>query len=219
MKVILGTNKEVTLAPWKAKTKKEFIKLVQRKGDEISGNELADVLIRQNIDKPDIFLNPDEAQYILIKLKEISIGDEVKFDMDCDNEKCKKTFAVQLSLNDICKYTPSKYPSKTENFSWREIPNQKVFDDISDNTEETYVNIEMMLHLDAINGEESVSFLDTLDKVDNLSLKDTDELEAQYFSVMAYLEMGSEIECPHCKHKEDYQFDIIPHFFEELLPN
>lgn len=219
MVINLGTNKEVTITPWKAKHKKQFIKLIESKGDNITGEELANVLVRQNIDKPDIFLSPDEAQYLLIKIKEISISENVDFNMECDNPECNESFDVHLTLDKITHYTPSTY-SKSELVNWRDIPSQTVFAKVcADNPDENVTDVEMLLHIDAINGEPTIDFKTTLDIMDELDLKYASEIERNFMSVMPFLEMGTSIKCPHCSYEDEYQFDIIPNFFEELLPN
>jgi len=219
VKVKLGSNKEVTITPWKAKSKKAFIKLFDD-GKDVRGTELVDVLIRPNIDKPDIFLSPDEAQYLLIKIKEISVGTEIAFGMTCDNEECGKEFDVDLTFDDVIKYTPNSYPSKGDIFVWRDIPTQKIYDDIMrKNPDEPFDDIELILHIDEFNGEPSTSFGSMQEKIDNLSLKSTDYMEDEYIKVRSNLDLSAIIKCPHCDYSDDYEFDLIPNFFTELLPN
>lgn len=219
MKVTLGKGKEVEITSWKAKHKKQFIKLIEEKGENMTGEDVAEVLIRQNIDKSQIFLSPDEAQYLLIKIKELSLGGEVDFSMECDNEECNKTFEVNLTLDAITHYTPSNY-SEMDTITWRDIPSQAIFQKVcAENPNELDADIELILHIDAINGEQTIDFKTTLDLIDDMDIRDVTEINSQFMSVMAFLEMGSKIKCPHCGYEDDYQFDVIPNFFEELLPN
>ena len=219
MNVILGNEKEVEIRPWKAKDKKAFIKLLEDKGENVTGEDITNVLVRSCMSDPEIFLNPDEAQYLIMKIKEISIGNNISFDMDCDNPDCGKNFDVNITFDDITHYQPSKFPHQGKVISWREIPSQKIFDDVIKSTDEAYMDVEMVLHMDSINGQPIASFQEALEIVDEMELKQTEEIEQEYSEVVAFLELGTKIKCPHCGYEDDYQFDIIPHFFDELLPN
>lgn len=217
MTLTLGKNKEVTLTPWKAKTKKEFVKLF--KGDkELNEKDLVSTLILPSIDEQEAFYTSDEVQYILTQLKVISIGDNVDFNMECD--ECHTNFDIHLTIKDIVKYTPSNY-TKTENIDWRDIPSRKIFDEASKRFPDESVNeIEMLLHISSYRGTQTTSFEQILDTYNNMSIKESQELIDAYTEVRPRLELSGVLTCTNeeCKQSDEYDFDVIPGFFDELMP-
>ena len=219
MTIKLGEHKEIEITPWKAKTKKDFIRLFKEKEGEVSENEVMGVLISPYIDKPDTYYSPDEIQYILIELRKISISGDIEFKMDCDNEACKKEFTFTTTLDDLSTYTPSKYPIVQDGISWVDIANLKSVDTIEKKyPHEPPREISMLLHIQKYKDTVITKFEDILAIVDDLSLKEGEEIINNYDSVRSDIDISASIKCPHCNVSSKYQFDIIPTFYDPLLP-
>jgi len=219
MELKLGENKTVTITPWKSKTKKEFIKLFKKKEDKVNEQDIIDVLILPYIDKKEVYYSPDEIQFILITLREISITDEIKFSMDCDNEECGKNFNIETNLGKISTYQESSYPVELNNVSWRDLPaKDSLTKMIAKYPDEPPRSISLLLHIESINGELISSFQQLINIVDDLSMKEGDKLEADYEKVSSRLDIKQNLTCTHCGFEKEYLFDIIPTFFDPLLP-
>jgi len=219
MELKLGENKTVTITPWKSKTKKEFIKLFKRKEDKVNEQDIIDVLVIPYIQEKETYYSPDEIQYILIKLREISITDEINFSMDCDNKECGKNFDIETNLGNISSYQPNKYPTELNNVTWRDLPaKDSLTKMIKKYPDEPPRSISMILHIETINGELISSFQQLINIVDDLSMRDADDLERDYNLVSSKLDIKQNIKCTHCGFEKEYLFDIIPTFFDPLLP-
>lgn len=217
MTLILGKDKEVTITPWKAKTKKEFIKLFNGE-QELKEEDLISVLIMPSIDRKEAFYTTDEIQYILTQLKSLSVGDSVDFSMDC--EKCKTNFDIHLSIGDIVNYRPSNY-GVSENVIWRDIPTKQIFDDAVKNfPDEAVGEIEMLLHISAYKGVTTTSLEQILEVYNDMTISESQSLIDEYLEVRPLIELSSKLTCtnPDCGQSDDYDFDIIPGFFDELMP-
>jgi len=220
IKIRKTLNTEVK--PWTAKTKKEFIKLYREKGTEITEEEVYDILIYPYIDiDKTVFLSELEKQYILIEIKKASSFNKVNFRMSCD--KCEKLFDVETTLDDVTHYHPSEFPVETRinknKFSFRDI---KMADTVK-KAREKYPDeppsyITMLLSIIEINDKPMSKLSEVMEFVENLPLPEFEKLEDFYFNKKSDLDLGQEITCPYCEYKQYYNFDIIPGFFDELLP-
>jgi len=215
-------NLEVEIKPWIAKTKKDFIKLYKEKGQYIEEDELYDLILYPyiNIEK-DIYLSSLEKQYILIEIKKISGFNKVQFQMSCD--KCEKLFDVNSTLDDVTHYHIGEFPAEIK------VKDNvyKFFDVKLSNTvneakikypDEPPSYIIMLLSIREINDKKIESLDEVKEFIELLPLTEFEELEEFFFNKKSDLELGQEIECPHCGFKRYYNFDIIPGFFDELLP-
>jgi len=219
MTIQLTQEKSVELAPWKARNKKEFIKLFQNgKASDVTEEAVLDVLVYPNlVDAEDIFLSPDEIQYIMIKLKEISIGNEIKFSMTCD--ECEEPFDVDLTFDDMVHYREGDWNTEGEIITWRDVPKRSTVKAIQDKfPDEKYSDLEFLLHVAKVNGVQPSSLAELMETYDDFPLKDTLKIADEYNSLKSELELYANTKCPHCSHEQEYSFDVIPGFFDELMP-
>ena len=218
MTIKLGENKEVELTPWKAKTKKDFIKVFRDKGNNVAEGDIINTLVKPYISDPKRYYSSDEIQYMLVELRRISTDENIEFTMDCDNPDCGKPINVKTTLTDITNYKPSLYPTENE-IQWRDIDTPKVIDELTKKyPEEPPREIAMLLHIENYKGTPVTQYNDILNIVDNMSLKDKNDLDELYEKVKATIDIKEDIKCPNCGVTTTYNFDIIPTFFDPLLP-
>jgi len=219
MELKLGTNKVITLTPWKSKTKKDFIKLFKEKEDKVSEEDIINVLVMPYISDTKAYYSPDEIQYILVELRKLSIDEEIAFSLDCD--KCGEVIDIDTTLTEITDYTPNKFPIETGNVQWRDLPNKDSLKKvIKKYPAEPPRNLQTLLHMSHFQGQPVTSIDEIMEKVDNLSLKEDNELLENFESVQSIIKISKIIKCNNkdCKFEKDYIFDVIPTFYDPLLP-
>jgi len=213
----LGPRKSVTIHPWKAKAKKDFIKVFKKKGKNVSERDVLDVLVYPYIEEK-IFLNSAEVQYILTELRKISIKDQnIEFILTCD--KCTKEFDVETNIDNLVHYKETLIPIKDDNIEWKEVSSLKELENnLKKFSEEPPSIINMAMNIKNYNGNEIDSIEKFIEIYDDMSMGEVDIIETRWKEVSSNFEIYQELECPHCKYKTAYLFDIIPSFFDPLLP-
>jgi hypothetical protein len=218
MEIILGKNKSVTITPWKAITKKNFLNILKDKRENISEDDILKTLVHPYIDNTDLYLSSAEIQVILRHLREISIGAEIEFTLECDN--CNKEFETISTLNDISTYQPNTYPCDLGNYSWVDIDNKDTLKTaFKKYKREPEKLIELLLHIDKIDGNPIKSFNEVIDYYNNLTLPEEKELMEDFRKVESYFKISSYFRCTHCDVNKEYSFDVIPGFFDPLMPS
>lgn len=217
MDIELGPNKVVTLSPWNAKTKKEFVKIFKLKQEKVSEQDILNTLVYPYIDKTDIYYSAAELQYLLAQLRKLSIDKKIEFSIDCD--KCKEEVDVSLDIDEIVTYTPNQFPSQLNNVGWKDIEGKDSIKAFSKQfPEETEYDIAKILHISDYQGTRIERFEQMLEILENLPLQEDAELDDTYYDVISKIKIGSKIKCTSCAFEKNYEFDIIPSFFDPLLP-
>lgn len=219
-KVILGKNKEVHYTNWTGKTKKIFNKLLEQKGEEISLDDISSKLIRDYIQEQDIYLSALEEQYLIVKIRDISLSDEYTFVSNCPH--CDEMETITDKTSNIFKYRKSKFPKKIGDVEYVDIESNSVFkktvDSILNSPDydgiSTIGDIEIAMHL-KIEGKETP--LEIMDYIDTLPLKDIQVILDNLSEVSSDLKMGVERVCKKCGERGFFECEEIPNVFEELL--
>ncbi len=60
----LGPNKIIHILPWKAKAKKEFVKIFKEKKDKTSEKDILNILVYPYLEEKDLFYSSAEIQYV-----------------------------------------------------------------------------------------------------------------------------------------------------------
>lgn len=217
--IILGKNKTVKISSWKGKTKKDFVNIFRNKKEKITEQDVVDILLYPYIDNVDQYYSSSEIQYMLTCIREISIKDDIVFSIECDNIGCKKDISVVKDISEMYTYTPSKYPVELNEVKWVDLRNSKSLETACKKfPNELRTDIELMLHIESINGDIIHSFEDILEICNDLDIQASNDLADDFISVKSQFNIGSDIECPHCGSKKHHSFDIIPAFFDPILP-
>lgn len=210
-------GKKLKFRKWKAKDRKEFIKNLQ-KDEKIDEKEITKHLVYNCLEDKDICLNINEFKYILTRIRAKSIGEDINFNLICSN--CEKEYEVKKELKDIIKQQYKKYkPIKVKDIEIElcDIKNKNFYLQTIESieTEEEYVLIDFLFHINKINDNDTFRFEELIDYFDNLELDIFDEIFDQWDDLKFKIDDISYIECPHCKNKQKYKFDDLPGFFPE----
>jgi len=218
MNLQLTKEKSVELSGWTGSTKKQFINLFKDKGDNVSEKDVMSILVYPFITPSDVYYSEDEIQYILIHLRDLSLTDEIKVETECSNEKCKKDLFQSVNVKELCEYTEGKFPIVDGPITWRELNKR---DDVNmthkQHKEEPYIYVEKYLHIEKYNDEIMTGFQRIMDVLDDIPLKDYNEVSDNYDRNRSKIELGYTFECV-CGTETKIEMDSIPDFFNPLLP-
>ena len=219
--VKLGKNKEVNFKPWTGKTKKKFKKLFQgvEELQDVDFKGIIQVLLRDNIDKSNIYLSEAEQQYITALLRKESIGDDYEFMSTCQH--CEEAQTIKTSVSETIKFTQNNFPNVINEISYVDIDS----DSTLTNSIESIMNadnydgltneadIEMALHLQIQDDspEKVLNFLD------DLPLNKLQEIVDNISNNSSKLVMQVGKNCTKCSKKSTFIAEEIPGLFESLL--
>ncbi len=224
-KVKLGANKTVRFRNWTGKTKKEFKHMIENLSDvdSLDMDETMDILLRDYIYDSEMYFSETEQQYMILKIREVSLSDKVEYHSACP--ECNEIQKISSNIDKVYKYTESKFPKKnkqldieyidieTQNLldtQWENIKYSPNYDNIT-----TKSDVEIAMHIK----KENTSSLEILDMIDEMTLSDIEILMNGLHECASKMEMGVEEYCenPKCRKKVYFATDEIPDVFEELL--
>ena len=220
MIVNLGPEKKVEISFWRAKTKKDFIKLFKEKEENVSEQDIIDILIKPYIDNKEIWLSPEEVQYILIKIRELSIEDNLNFSVDCT--LCNNSFNIDIPINELYTFKENNFPVEIKDYvTFRELYDSNIVEEFKEKYKNEYIPLSliiMLLHIENYKNTKITSFEQILEIYNNLTFKEEEILNKTYNENKASLDIEGKFICPHCETSDTYKFDVIPTFFDPILP-
>ena len=81
-----------------------------------------------------------------------------------------------------------------------------------ESTEEIFM-VDFLYHIHKLNSDDTFSFDELNEYFDDLDVDVVEKIFDKYNNMRFKVDDLSEVECPHCKFKETYQFDDLPGFF------
>ena len=220
--LLLGINKTVHFKPWTGKTKKKFKKIFQNleSPEDLDFKDVLEVLLRDNILERDTYLSGDEQQYLTAHLRKESIGNNFEFDGECPH--CQEIQNIKTTVESAVVYTPSTFPVKIDEIEYVDILSSERFDSVSSdiiNSSDydgltTEADIELGLH---INLDGSNSPLQTLETLDDYSIKALEDVIKNLGSVSSKMQMYVEKSCSSCGKDGRFITSEIPGLFDSLL--
>jgi hypothetical protein len=218
--VELGPKKIVTLKPWNGKTKKKFRKIFQNvdNPENIDPAAIIQTLLYEYIDE-DVYLNDGEQQYLLSKLKDISLSPVIEGEFECP--VCTTPNHIKTVSDKVVIYKENTLPGKYNEIEFVDIPNKKALEDNIDdimNGDEydgitAEVDIESAMHIKI--GDKSVQ--QVIDYLDELPLSETEELFKELQKYLPECKIQHEKTCVSCKQKVNFELDISQGIFETLM--
>lgn len=210
-------GKKLKFRKWKAKDKKNFIKKIKT-SENVKERDLTNELVYDCLEDKNIALSIDEFRYVISKIREKSLGSDVKFELFCDG--CKTKFNTTEKIGDIIKQKYKKYKNISVNdidITIDEPINVKFYYDTINRceTDDEYNFVDFLLRIKKINDIDTFKFDELVDYFDNLDITVLDEILTKWEEMCFVVDDVKEVECPHCKAKQKYKFDIIPDFFPE----
>ncbi len=220
--VKLGENKIVNYKPWTGKTKKKFKKLFEHleNPEDIDFKGVIRILIRDNIDTPNLYISDDEQQYLTALIRKVSIQDDFEFSGVCDY--CGAEQTIKTKISNAIKYRPNKFPQTKGGVVFKDIESYDYLIDVVDdiiNSDDydgltTEADIEFALHLEL---DKSTSPLEVLDKIDEMPLNQLDVLMNTIEDMSSDMKIKEEKTCKECSKKSEFSSSEIPGLFESLL--
>ena len=220
--VKLGKEKEVEILPWKTKTKKEFLKTVKEfaeNGKEMKEDDILRVLLYPYVNTKNIYLSDDEKQYLLVKIRDISLPQDIEYTINCSN--CDGIIDVRCKPLEMVNYQENQYPVIKNDILWEDLQGdtkpliQSIIRKYGDYLPQT---IEMLLHIKKYKDEEITDFEKMIEIYEDLSLMESETIVDTYDEVKSKMLIEKDIKCDLCEFEDTYYFDTIPDLFEPLLP-
>ena len=219
--VVLGKNKSVKIKPWTGKTKKKIRKIFENieNPEDIDFIAVIKILIYDYIED-DIYLNEGEQQYILTKIREISLGEDINVSTECP--ECYALNNINTTLSNIVHYKDNELPHKynddielvdidtlaTLENAFEETINSEDYDGIT-----TINDIESALHIKI----KDKSLKEVIDYLDNSPIKETEKVFELLNELLPKCELSHTKVCKNCKKEITFPIEITESIFESLV--
>lgn len=217
-KIKLG-DKEIRFRPWTTKEEKNYL---LSKDDEVPFNdkEIYDILIKPCLEKP-IILDPEESKYVLMKIREVSIGESFEIKFECD--ECHAINVPSINLASITTFTPAEYREvsvKDVTIKFNRISSESALEKIQllDNPIDKFF-MTMVFSVEKVKykDEEYESF--TADEIsdffDSLPTYIMDKFVDEFLKMKPSLDLFVKTKCHKCKKEYEFGIDSIPNFLWE----
>jgi len=207
MEIQLG-NKKLNIRGWKGKDKKAFLSSI--KAEALDEKRVMESIVYECIEEKNVVLSIEEFKYVLVKIRAISLGEEIKINFYC--RKCSELFEKTFLLKDIIKYSYKdlkeiKAPGvviKLDEIKNKEIYIQKLKED------DLY---DLLLRVKSFNGDDTFTLDELMDKFDDLDLSVLSNIIEQYEAAKFKVLDVNAVTCPSCQDVINYEFDELPEFF------
>lgn len=204
-------GREIYFRKWKVKDR-----IALEKAE--SQSDVRQNLVYNCIEDKTIVFDDYEYQYVLIKLRQASIGDEITYHFSC--EHCQTPFEYVSSLEEtmepiMANYAPIEVPGYKIEVG--PVHNRKAYEkelfSISDISTRKIADFAM--HIIAINGNRKYGFRDIMDILVELDVDTFQNIWNAWNQMHFRLNRVHRIECPHCNSSMLVTFDDLPGFFPE----
>lgn len=203
-------NKHITIRKWKGKDKKLFKEEILK--ENINFKDVLNTLVYNCIEE-DVVLSADEFRYVLIKIREFSLGSEFEFEFYC--EECDETFNKKLTIDEIIRYTYEDVKEiKVNDITLKlgNIKNKDIYlEKISGEDGEMH---DFLLRVEKINDNDSFTYNELIDFFDELDIQTIEEIIEIWNNSKFTLDDINEVECK-CGKCTKYKFDELPGFLPE----
>ena len=204
-------GKELYFRKWRVKDR---IALENAEGQ----SAVRQVLVYNCLEAKDIVLDDYEYQYVLIKLREASVGDGIDYEFICSH--CNEKFTYKSKISDTMEPIHATYePIVIEGYRIElgEVLNRKAYEKvifgIKDITERKIADF--VMHIRAINGNVKLGFKDLMAIITELDVDTFQDIWNQWSQVHFRINRIHKVECPHCRGLMMMEFDDLPGFFPE----
>jgi hypothetical protein len=218
--LVLGVNKTVYLKPWNGKTKKKFKKLfVGVEGPEdVNFEKVVEILLYDHIE-PKVYLNEGEQTYLIAKLKEISLSENIGGRYSCPS--CGEDNLISSTIKECVNYKENHFPFKySDEIEFVDIPSLEYLKDqisiIQDDNWDGITSagdIELACHIKI----KDKNIKDVIDYLDEMPVKDLETLLIKLEEVSPRCTIQTKKHCVHCQTENVFDLDLTEEIFETLL--
>jgi len=207
-------DRKLKFRKWKVKDKNKFLEATRNNDKAL----IKESLVYDCLEKSDIALSESEFKYVLVKIRQASIGDTASYNLQCSG--CDQEFVFESNLDIIVKPSFEKYGTiKYNNVSVKmgNIANKKYYDEIIDaaETKEQVALMNFLMHIKELNDSDAFSFDQLIDFFNELEIDTAEGIFNQWDKMQFTLDILHDVECPNCGYLETYEFDFLPGFFPE----
>lgn len=204
-------GKEIWFRKWRVKDR---IALERAEGQ----SAVRQTLVYNCLEDKDLVLDDYEYQYVLIKIRQASVGDTIKYNFVCS--KCNTPFEYESSIDKTMEPIDANYnPIEVEGYRIELGPviNRKAYEDvifgIEDITERKIAD--MVMHFRAINGNMKLGYKDTMAIITEMDVDVFQDIWNQWDQCHFRLNRIHPVNCPECNKEMLIEFDDLPGFFPE----
>jgi hypothetical protein len=212
-------DRKINFRPWTTKEEKNYL-LALDEENPFTEKQVYDILIKPCLETP-IILDQEEMKYVLIKIREVSIGESFNLVYTC--EECDSINNKSILLTDSVNFKNSEYSETTVKdvtIKFGPIKSESALEKISltDNIVDELL-LKMVFSTEKIisQGKEYEAFTsaEVSEFYDSLPTIIMDELVEKYKEMLPKLDIKMNCSCFKCGHKETFNLDSIPNFLWE----
>lgn len=202
-------DKVIEFRKWKVKDRKNF-------STAQGALEKRKALVYNCLKDPEIALDNEEYNFILEKIRAVSIKDEIGYNLQCSN--CGKEFSLYVNINDVTDCAFSDYhPIEVEDIKieLQDVKNRDFYESamkVVKDINEKYIT-DFALHIKSINDNNSLSFQDVVNFILDLDIDIYEEIFKQWDLIRFKCVNLQSVVCPHCNKETIYNFNDFPGFF------
>jgi hypothetical protein len=210
-------DKKIKFTPWTTKNEKDYLIAVESEKN-IDDNLLFELLIKPCLEDQYIVLSNNEQKMLIIEIRKKSLGSTFPMRYVCT--KCKQVNDIDVSFDQIIKFTPDNFkPVTIENmtFNFGNILSENLrrrLDEAETNVD--YAFVEMLLHIHSIeiDGklEDTFTYEELKEFVEDLPTYIFDELYKEFQKMKSSLDFSLKTFCIVCNTENEVEFDHLPNF-------
>lgn len=202
-------DKVIEFRKWKVKDRKNF-------ANAQGALEKRKALVYNCLKNPELPLDNEEYNFILEKIRAVSIKDEIGYNLKCSN--CGKEFSLYVNINDVTDCAFSDYhPIEVDGIKieLQDVKNRDFYESamkVVKDINEKYIT-DFALHIKSINDNTTLSFQDVVDFILDLDIDLYEEIFKQWDLIRFKCVNLQSVVCPHCSQETVYNFNDFPGFF------
>ena len=214
-------NKELKFRPWTTKEEKNYF--LARDDESVTPEKIFDILVRPCLEDKTAIFSLEETKYILIKIREVSIGGSFSLRFTCPNEECKSTNIKDVSLTECVTFKEPTYGIATAEdvtITFGRVKSKSALEKISlaKNTVEKFF-LEMVFSVEKIKYKsqefESFTAEEVGDFLDSLPTKIMDKISEEFIKMKPLLSIKTKQKCFKCGKETEVHLEKIPNFLWE----
>jgi len=214
----LISGKKVKFRAWTTKEEKNY--LILRESSNLSNESLFNTLIAPCLEDNTIELDENERQYLLVKIREISIGETFPIKFICD--KCKEVNEQDVELEKAVHFSGNSYGNIEEGDYIFNIgkPTEKALlrlnseEAKASKIERAFINFVISTKEVTYKGSKNNTFnyQELYEFVEGLPNDVFKSLYEKFSKVTSSLSIHCEVNCINCDHEKKLTFKDIPNF-------
>jgi len=215
-------NKKIYFRPWNTLDEKNYLLNISSRDDEnVPIDDLWNILIIPCIKDKNIELNEIEKKYLMIKMREISIGDDIEIRYICNHDNCKTVNEINININDVLEYKNNNF--QTIKYDEIEITfNEPKTQNLKNRLKEYEINtfnynfINFLIHIESYKYNdilyEHFSFEELKQFFESVPSKIYNKLYKEFTNMLGKISFNIETKCITCGNTNIIETENIPNF-------